>query len=55
MSNAEFMASILVPSRRHPYGDGWGPGRLEWPQKEGFSIRHEVEWATAEVIRRVGP
>lgn len=49
-ASSEFMACLLVPSRRHPYGSGWGPGFLVWPQKEGFAIRAEAERVTAEAI-----
>lgn len=53
MISPEFMAFILVPNRRHPYGTGRGGGYLEWGQKEGFEIRMEVERATADTIRRM--
>lgn len=52
-ADAEFMASMLVPDRRHPYGTGWGPGFLEWAQKEGFAIRAEAERTTAAAIEEL--
>lgn len=48
------MAWTTVPARSHPHGTGWGGGDLEWPQREGYEIRLEVERATADAILRVG-
>jgi hypothetical protein len=49
---ASVIANRLVPNRRHPNGDGWGQGTLEWPQLEGFAIRAEAERATRDAILR---
>lgn len=52
-AKASLIASKMVPNRRRPYGTGWGPGHLEWPQKEGFEIRSEAERATKNAILRI--